>query len=132
MIVCFIRYNIVQIVAYVVDFACFFAMNQLCGLTLTISNVTGKALAGAFAFVAHRYFTFQPSKLGVTHEFIRYVSLLMFNTGFSSVLLNIFSLYLSPVNAKVLADVASVAISFVLVGTIVFPKEQEAKIDEYK
>ena len=132
MIARFIRYNMVQIVAYLLDFTCFFMMSQLCGLTLTISNVTGKALAGAFAFAAHRYYTFQPSRLGVTHEFVRYVSLLIFNAGFSSVLLNIFSMYLAPVNAKVLADVASVAISFALVGIIVFPKGHEAKIDEYK
>jgi putative flippase GtrA len=116
----FTRYVGVQLVAYAIDMGVFLAL----GLALTPlwANVGGKLAAGGFAFVVHRRLTFAGHVHGPPGpQLLRYALLLAANVPLSSLLLWLLMPLVQPVVlAKIGADVASVALTFVLSRQLVF------------
>jgi putative flippase GtrA len=114
------RYVAVQAVAYAIDMGTFLA---LCTWFAPLwANVGAKLAAGAFAFVLHRRLTFAGHAHGAAGpQLLRYGLLLAANVPIASALLWLALPWLSPpALAKFAADVACVAITFVLSRQLVF------------
>lgn len=117
----FVIYVLVQIIAYGLDFGLFWVLAGHAAVNPIIANVAGKALAGIFAFGAHKTLTFQASASGRTsQEALRYFVLLLVNIPLSSGLLTILLWFAPTYVAKIAADVIGLGITFVLVRLTVF------------
>ena len=132
----FIRYVIIQLVAYVVDIGVFLLALKVGLFSPIISNIFSKITAGTLAFVAHRNFTFNSNNSADRlHQAIRYFILLSLNVPLSSGILAFFLLFIdNQIIAKVLADVLSVMLIFWLSKSFVFvtKKNFEASFNEKK
>ncbi len=117
----FARYVGVQILAYVLDMGGFIALTQLGAVPLW-GNVFGKVLAGSFAFIAHRVFTFRGSiRHAASGQALRYWVLLAINIPLSSAVLWLLLLLRgSPVLSKFLADVLCLLLTYWLSRKFVF------------
>jgi putative flippase GtrA len=123
MIATFFRYNLVQIVAYGLDFGSFWLLANPASVNPLIANCVGKLLAGVFAFVLHKGFTFRAARSGrASAEAVRYFTLLLLNIPLSSLVLTFLLAVLPTSIAKVASDVTCLAITFLLVRTAVFRK----------
>jgi len=124
----FVRYVVIQLVAYAMDMGVFYFILQLGLLGPIVANIIGKIAAGIFAFIAHRNFTFQAGgNDDRTHQARRYFTLLALNIPFSSGLLTVLLMWINdPVVAKVIADVLSVALTYWLSKSFVFIKGRKA------
>ncbi len=101
-----VRYFFVQAGAYVLDLGGFEILHGAFGVDPLLANAAGKVVAGLFAFVAHRFFTFPLSKTaGAGPQALRYFSFLALNIPVSSALLEGALLVVHvAVVAKLLAD----------------------------
>ncbi len=122
------RYILVQIVAYGLDLGGFYALFSTGIASPVIANVGGKLLAGVFAFFAHRSFTFgvhgHERRLG---HAVKYFTLLAINTPVSSAILAGLLLFMRHVTpAKVIADVLSVGLTFLVTKHFVFTRPAPA------
>ena len=118
----FVRYVMVQVVAYGLDMGGFLLLITYATMEPLPANVIGKVLAGLFAFVAHRSFTFGVSGTsGTRQQAIRYFTLLTLNIPLSTLLLGA-SLWLIPfaVAAKFVADVVLVLLTYWLSKRFIF------------
>jgi putative flippase GtrA len=118
------RYILVQIVAYGLDLGGFYALFSTGIASPVVANIGGKLLAGVFAFFAHRSFTFgvQGPEQRIAHA-VKYFTLLAINTPVSSAILAGLLLFMSHVTAaKVIADVLSVGLTFVVTKHVVFTR----------
>ena len=117
-----LRYNLVQVSAYVFDIAIFMGVVFLLPERLALANFCGKAFAGIYAFIFHKYFTFQSvGDGGGKGEALRFALLLIFNSVLSTYLLLLFTPYIKDTFfSKVLADVVCVVMSFLLANKLVF------------
>ena len=116
-----LRYNLVQITAYAIDMGVFMEITLLLPERLAVANFCGKALAGIYAFILHKYVTFESvADSGGKNEAIRFTLLLIFNSVLSTLLLFLFTPYLMEMYAKLLADVICVGLSFTLAKKLVF------------
>lgn len=125
----FARYLAVQIAAYGVDLGCFL-LGTTSGFGALGSNAFGKTIAGLFAFIVHRGFTF-----GLAREHhrlsqaARYFGLLALNIPVSSLLLRaVLNAGVSATVAKVAADVLCVLLTYWISKKFVFagiPKRSE-------
>ena len=110
----FVRYVIIQLLAYAIDMGGFLALLHLGLLGAIYANAVSKIAAGCFAFVAHQSFTFRLEK--GRHDFkqvIRYAALLTINVPLSSTVLAAVLLVVEQaVVAKFISDVACVALTF--------------------
>lgn len=113
------RYLGVQVVAYGIDYGAY-ALVYFAGGNALAANIVGKVLAGAFAFLAHRAFTFRSSDGPVGTQLVRYAGLLALNIPLSSACLYVLMAWLPPLVAKVVADVACVAVTYALSRSLVF------------
>ena len=118
----FIRYVLIQLLAYFVDMTSFLLIIKLDILGPIIANIIGKSAAGVFAFVAHRNYTFQANSQQDRHrQAIRYFVVLALNiplsTGILSIFLNWFN---EPVLAKILSDCIVVGLSYLLSKHFIF------------
>lgn len=121
MLIKFLRYNLVQIVAYGIEVLIFFSMTWLWPSYLVAANVAGKAAAGGFAFVAHKYFTFEnANSQEIGKQAGRYVLLLIANMFLGSLLLLVFVEFMPKWSAKLVSDMVSVATTFLLTHYLVF------------
>lgn len=122
----FLRYVGVQLVAYAIDMGVFLALDQL--LAPLWANVGAKIAAGSFAFVVHRRLTFADHAQGAAGpQLLRYALLLAANIPLASLLMWLLMPVLHPVVlAKFAADVASVALTFVLSRQLVFSAPRPA------
>lgn len=118
----FIRYLIIQVIAYGVDMGVFLVFVYLGGLGPVISNAIGKIAAGIFAFLSHRSFTFRMDKSAHdSKQKYRYFLLLGLNVPVSSFVLAAVLLVIDyPVVAKIISDVVIVAFSYWISKTWVF------------
>ena len=92
----FIRYVLVQLIAYCIDLGGFLLLLKAEFEGPIICNVFAKVSAGVFSFVLHRSFTFrEEKKLAINHQVIRYFLLLALNIPFSSALFAIALLIIS-------------------------------------
>lgn len=130
----FARYVAVQIVAYGIDFGMFLVLIAMLGIGPIAANVAAKIAAGAFAFVAHRAFTFRVAgRQRVAGEAMRYALLLALNVPLASGLLAALLLVIrDPPLAKVLSDVISVGVTFLLTRHAVFRAPSRRHGDECK
>jgi putative flippase GtrA len=121
MIWTFLRYNLVQVAAYVFDFGIFWTLANVASANPLIANVVGKAVAGFIAFILHKGFTFRSAGSGRTSsEALRYVLLLLLNIPLSSGALALLISFLPSSTAKVASDVIYLGITFALVRITVF------------
>lgn len=124
----FLRYNLVQIAAYGIELSTFFAMLWIWPSYLVMANVSAKAAAGCFAFFLHKYFTFKSnSKHNIGGEAGRYVLILIGNIFLGSFLLVMFVDVMPEWGGKLLSDIISVGMTFLLTHHLVFtvPKNDE-------
>lgn len=128
----FARYVAVQVVAYGLDFGTFILLMKALDSGAIAANVAAKVVAGAFAFLAHRAFTFRvagPHRM--VGEAVRYALLLALNVPLATGLLALFLVVIrdAPM-AKVLADVVSVGLTFLLTRHAVFRASARLRGDE--
>lgn len=118
----FIRYLIIQIIAYGIDMGVFLAFVYLGYLGPIASNAIGKVAAGIFAFLSHRSFTFRLEKdMHSGKQKYRYFLLLGLNVPISSIVLAIVLMVIDyPVFAKIISDVVIVVFSYWMSKTWVF------------
>lgn len=118
----FMRYLVVQVLAYGVDMGTFLLASTVFAWRPVAANVLAKILAGAFAFLAHRRITFETHGDGAARsQLLRYVALLALNVPLASgILALLLPLIGSPVVAKVVADCICVGITFLLSRSLVF------------
>jgi putative flippase GtrA len=123
----FVRYVAIQVIAYAIDMGMFLLLlkTELAGTI--VSNVFAKLVAGIFAFVLHRNFTFRAeNNQTIRHQAIRYFLLLSLNVPFASALLAVVLLIITePVIAKLIADVVSVALTYALSKHFIFSGKQK-------
>lgn len=118
----FIRYILIQIGAYAIDFGWFLAVTKMGLLSPVAANAVGKVLAGVFGFVAHRSFTFRVSDArNGRAEAIKYFTLLGINIPLASGLLW-GALYVFPnkVEAKIFTDACLVLSNYWISHRFVF------------
>jgi putative flippase GtrA len=109
----------VQLGAYAIDFGSFVLGVAALRAAPIVVNVIAKILAGTFAFLMHRTFTFG-STGSVRREALRYFVLLGANVPLSTVLFLVASWSLAPMTAKLAADAAGIVVTFWLVQNLVF------------
>jgi putative flippase GtrA len=122
-----LRYLLVQIVAYGLDLGTFQALIASGVSGPLLANLAGKVPAGIFAFLAHRHFTFRVrDAAGVHREAIKYFILLLINAPLSSLILAGLLRVMTHVTlAKILADVLSVGLTFMLTKHLVFARRPD-------
>ena len=115
------RYVMVQIAAYGIDLGVFEVL-LVSSVAPPIAKLVSKLPAGAFAFLAHRRFTFEAHRSGrAPMEAARYAVLLCLNAPLSSLILaGLLYVIPQPTIAKIAADVVSVGLTFLLTKHIVF------------
>lgn len=137
----FLKYLTIQVLAYGIDMGTFLLilhlkdiytiplpiyLSNICPVSGDIypilANVIAKLMAGCFAFVAHRYFTFKVADSGfVWRQAVRYFLVLAINVPFASALLGLILVWLPlPVVAKFISDVICVVISYFLSKKFIF------------
>jgi len=123
----FIRYVMIQLFAYVLDVGVFLLALHVGLFGPIISNLIGRVLAGAFAFLLHREFTFKYNDpADRLHQAIRYLILLSANVPLSSGILAFFLMFFEDVFiAKILSDVVGVSLTFWLSKSFVFVKKEK-------
>lgn len=123
----FVRYVAIQVISYVIDMGMFLLLlkTELAGPI--VSNMIAKLLAGFFAFVLHRSFTFRvENDLTIRHQAMRYFLLLAINIPFASALLAVVLLIITePVIAKLIADVVSVVLTYAISKHFIFSGKQK-------
>lgn len=118
----FVRYVAIQLLAYGIDMGLFLIVLHS-GIAGPIwANVLAKITAGIFAFIVHRSFTFRVGDNTVMiQQAIRYFTLLALNVPFASGILALLLVWITqPVAAKLVADVACVALTYWLSKHLVF------------
>lgn len=117
----FARYVAVQLAAYALDMGMFLVLLHGGIAGPVPANVAAKIAAGAFAFFAHRAFTFRLGGTARAGEATRYAILLALNVPLASALLAaLLHVVPHPVAAKFLADVVCVGLTFLLTRRAVF------------
>ncbi len=110
----FIRYGVVQAFAFALDIGIFIALINFTSINPILSNLLGKIVAGVFGFYFQRNFVFLNSRSNlVTFQAIKFVSILFINNLLQLVMMaTLINFISSEVLAKILADTASILISF--------------------
>lgn len=118
----FIRYSLIQCVAYGLDMGGFILLYTYYEINPLLANVSGKVLAGIFAFIAHRIFTFNtPQSKGIGYQAASYFSLLMLNVPLSALLLSLTLWIISiPIGAKFLTDIGCLFLTYWLSSRFIF------------
>lgn len=118
----FLRYLLVQLVAYFLDIGGFILLFSQANFEPILANAVSKIVAGIFAFIAHRKFTFQVAdSASNVQQWLRYFVLLTLNIPLSTLVLGI-ALWVVPatVLAKFIGDAVCVAITYTLSKRLVF------------
>lgn len=120
----FLRYGLVQVFAYGIDFGGFLLLMSVGGMAPVTANLICKAAAGVFAFAAHRHFTFRVDRGGNSlKQGIRYFALLGLNIPLSTGLLVLLLRWVPyPAAAKFVADVLIVVFTYWVSKTLVFAR----------
>ena len=118
----FLRYLIVQCIAYGLDLGGFLLLFSVLGSGPLPANAAGKIVAGVFAFLAHRSFTFRlTGHSPEPRQVIGYCLLLTLNIPLSSaVLFGLMQFIPLTIVAKVAADAVCIGITYTLSRKYVF------------
>jgi putative flippase GtrA len=118
----FVRYLFVQVAAYGIDMGLFVLLFSYFQVAPLVANGIGKILAGIFAFLAHRSFTFGIAKCGRSaRQAIKYGVLLALNVPLSALALGLMLLIVpQAVPAKFAADIICVFLTYWLSKRFVF------------
>lgn len=120
----FLRYTIIQLLAYVIDIGGFLLLLHAQLLPPVLANILGKLAAGVFAFFCHKRFTFRVGGgRGTAGQAARYFTLLALNIPLSSSLLALQLVWINDTAAaKIIADIVCVALTYLLSKYLVFSK----------
>lgn len=119
----FARYVGVQALAYGLDMGTFLVVLRVFGDHPLSANVAGKILAGSFAFVVHRYFTFRSVREHHRGQAAKYLFLLALNLPLSTAVLSIvIRTGLSEPVCKIISDTVLLGITYWLSQRFVFRK----------
>lgn len=126
----FLRYAVIQILAYGLDMGGFLLLLHAQLLTPVLANAFGKLAAGILAFFCHKHFTFRVGGgPGTAGQAARYFTLLAFNTPLSSSVLALQLVWINnPVIAKVIADIVCVGVTYLLSKYFVFTKANAGSV----
>lgn len=130
----FIRYILVQIIAYSIDMGGFLLLSSYCEMNPLIANTISKIFAGLFAFFSHSKFTFKADNIeSKKQQFFRYFSLLALNVPISALILS-FVLWLISIAvvAKFIADVIGIFFTYWLSKRYVFLKIEPNVDDSFR
>lgn len=118
----FARYAGVQVATYGVDMGLFLLLFSLAGWGAVAANIVAKVCAGISAYLAHRYFTFEPARHGKhLRQAAMYAGLWALNVPLATGLLAMFLLLGMPaVVAKFVADVFCVGLNYWVSGKFIF------------
>lgn len=124
----FARYVAVQLVAYTIDLGIFVLLFHGGVAGPIAANVVAKIAAGAFAFAAHRHYTFRVAgRHRIGREALKYGVLLAANVPVASGVLALLMLVVpSATLAKIVADVICVGLTFLLTRHAVFGQGSRA------
>lgn len=121
MFIKFIRYNLVQVVTYALEFSIFLGILAIWKDHLVIANCISKIVAAILAFILHKHFTFEiTDKKRLAREILSYAALNLINIFLSSSILLILSNFLPEWLAKLLSDTMCMVSSFLLTHFVVF------------
>ncbi|MDE0273922.1 MAG: GtrA family protein [Gammaproteobacteria bacterium] len=128
----FVRYIVVQVATYALDIGVFLLLFAMAGWGAVASNVVAKILAGAFAFLAHRYVTFEVAMQGrVARQAALYSALWVLNVPLATGMLALLLMFGSPaLIAKVVSDLVCVGLNYWLSGTYVFTGRLAPRVAE--
>ena len=118
----FVRYLLVQVLAYGFDMGGFILLFVHFDIEPLLANMASKILAGVFAFVAHRRFTFGVAETDAkVQQGVRYFALLALNIPLSALVLGAM-LWVIPmaIAAKFIADMIYVVLTYWLSKRLVF------------
>lgn len=123
----FIRYVAIQLVAYAIDMGLFLFFLYAGFFGPITSNILCKIIAGTFAFTAHQRFTFRLNEENRNNnQTFRYFILLAANVPISATFLSFNLIFIDwPALAKLIADIASVLITFWISKHWVFSTKTE-------
>lgn len=128
----FIKYGIIQVLAYALDMGSFLLLSLLLKDQPILANIAGKLIAGIFAFFLHRHFTFRSTSGSGKAQAIRYFSILAINIPVASTLFSA-GLYFvnSPTPVKFSSDVACILVTYWISKLFVFnsPPQKPANTD---
>jgi putative flippase GtrA len=118
----FVKYVGVQVIAYGVDMGTFLLLTHFGISQPILANICAKIVAGSFAFVVHRHFTFAARDHGSAREqAARYFLVLGCNIPIAAGLMKLLMYVVGPpVVAKFISDVANVALTYWLSKLLVF------------
>ncbi len=128
----FARYVAVQLAAYAIDLGLFVLLFHTATAGPIVANVVAKIAAGAFAFQAHRGYTFRiASNERIGREAVKYALLLALNVPVASGLLALLMLVVPSATAsKIAADVICVGLTFMLTKHAVFARNGASRRDD--
>lgn len=130
----FIRYLLVQVIAYGIDMGGFILLSIIFKMDPLISNSISKFFAGLFAFYSHRKFTFDArDKATNRQQFFRYFLLLALNVPISSLILKIVLFGVpSAVTAKFISDIVGIFFTYLFSKYYVFFKVEPKVISNFR
>lgn len=120
----FIRYGLVQVLAYLIDMGGFLLLLSMAGMAPLSANLVCKTLAGLFAFAAHRRFTFRVHGAGGSvAQGIRYFALLALNIPLSTaVLAGLLQWFGHAGLSKLAADIIILSFTYWVSKSVVFAR----------
>jgi putative flippase GtrA len=122
-----IKYGIIQIGAYAIDFLVFIIFYEILDVMYIYSNTLSKVIACFVAFFAHKYFTFK-SKESVFREIIKYFAFLPLNIILGTMILGLMlNSNFDYKLAKFTSDILVFFISFLLAQKLIFNSSQKSK-----
>jgi putative flippase GtrA len=125
----FAKYVAVQVVAYGVDMGSFLLLAKVANADLVLANIGAKAVAGCFAFLMHRHFTFEahanaPASSQAARYFITLACNIPLSAGFMKALLYVMG---PPWLAKLISDIANVVLTYWVSKMLIFGARRDRR-----
>lgn len=121
----FIRYCIVALLAYGIDFGGYILLLSL-SYSPVIANSLIKIIAAIFGFYAHRFFTYSiRDSIHIKKHAVRYFGLALLYTPVSSLLLYCIMIFFpNPIISKAAADISLALLMFWITSKFAFIKAE--------
>jgi len=126
----FAKYVAVQVVAYGVDMGSFLLLTKVAAADPVIANVGAKIVAGCFAFLVHRHFTFEArDNATASSQAARYFLTLACNIPLAAGLMKVLLYVIGPPwLAKFISDVANVALTYWVSKVFIFGARRDRRV----